>query len=105
VANHPFGMLEGAILGSMLPRIRQDVKLMTNYLLAGLPEIEDKCIFVDPFNGPGSLAINQRALRQAIRWLKSGGLLVMFPAGEVSHWQYCLLAKSRTLNGLTPRRV
>jgi hypothetical protein len=55
VANHPFGMLEGAILGSMLPRIRRDVKIMTNYLLAGLPEIEDQCIFVDPFNGTRSL--------------------------------------------------
>src|ERR1700758_5138609 len=27
VANHPFGMLEGAILGTMLPHIRPDVKI------------------------------------------------------------------------------
>jgi len=87
VANHPFGMLEGAILGSMLPRVRSDVKIMANYLLAGLPEIEGQCIFVDPFKTRGATAINQRALRQALRWLQSGGLLVVFPAGEVSHWR------------------
>jgi putative hemolysin len=81
-------MLEGAILGVLLPRVRPDVKIMANYLLAGLPEIEQHCIFVDPFNGPGSIAINCRALRQAIDWLKSGGLLVIFPAGEVSHWSF-----------------
>jgi putative hemolysin len=87
VANHPFGMLEGAIVGTMLPRIRPDVKIMTNYLLAGLPEIENQCIFVDPFKSKSASTINQRALRQALRWLKSGGMLVMFPAGEVSHWR------------------
>jgi putative hemolysin len=87
VANHPFGMLEGAILGTMLPRIRGDLKIMTSYLLDGLPEIENQCIFVDPFKSEGSIAINQRALRQALRWLNCGGMLVVFPAGEVSHWR------------------
>lgn len=87
VANHPFGMLEGAILGTMLPRLRPDVRIMANYLLAGLPEVENQCIFVDPFQGAGAAAINSRALRKAIRWLQSGGLVVIFPAGEVSHWK------------------
>ncbi len=87
VANHPFGLLEGAILGTMLPRVRPDVKILTNYLLAGLPEAEEQCIFVDPFKGPGAGAINSRALRRAIRWLKGGGMVVIFPAGEVSHWK------------------
>lgn len=87
VANHPFGLLEGAILGTMLPRLRPDVKIMANYLLAGLPEVEQHCIFVDPFKGQSSVAINSRALRRAIGWLKSGGMVVIFPAGEVSHWK------------------
>jgi putative hemolysin len=87
VANHPFGLLEGAILGTMLPRLRPDVKIMANYLLAGLPEADGQCIFVDPFQGPGSTAINSRALRKSIQWLKSGGMVVIFPAGEVSHWK------------------
>jgi putative hemolysin len=87
VANHPFGLLEGAILGTMLPRIRPDVKIMANYLLAGLPEAEDQCIFVDPFRGQSSTAINSRGLRRAIHWVRSGGMVVIFPAGEVSHWK------------------
>jgi hypothetical protein len=41
IANHPFGMLETAVLGTMLPRIRRDVKNMTNYVLAGLPETSE----------------------------------------------------------------
>jgi putative hemolysin len=30
---------------------------------------------------------NRRALREALAWLQKGGMLAMFPSGEVSHWQ------------------
>jgi putative hemolysin len=86
VANHPFGMLEGAILGTLLSRIRPDVKTMANCLLAGIPELRPHCIFVDPFQLDGSSAVNYRAMRESIAWLGRGGMLVVFPAGEVAHW-------------------
>jgi putative hemolysin len=84
-ANHPFGVLDGAILGALLSRARPDVKVLTNFLLSGIPELHEHCIFVDPFGNPQSAAINRRALRQAVAWLRAGGMLAMFPAGEVSH--------------------
>ena len=85
VANHPFGMIEGPILGSVLPRIRPDVKIMTNSLLWEFPELRPICIFVNPFGGGESLKENQRGLKEALLWLKNGGMLVIFPAGEVAH--------------------
>jgi putative hemolysin len=60
---------------------------MTNSLLAGIPELRECCIFVDPFGGPQSAQTNQCGLRQALSWLDAGGMLGTFPAGEVSHWQ------------------
>src|SRR5262249_562632 len=48
VANHPYGMLDGAVLAVLLGRVRPDVKIMTNFLLEGVPELEEHCIFVDP---------------------------------------------------------
>jgi putative hemolysin len=48
VANHPYGMLDGAVLGALLARVRPDVKVMTNFLLEGVPELRHCCIFVDP---------------------------------------------------------
>ncbi len=86
-ANHPFGLLDGAILGCLLGRVRPDVKILTNFLLAEIPELHDHCFFVDPFGHSGSVGRNRRALQQSVEWLKSGGLLVIFPAGEVSHIQ------------------
>jgi putative hemolysin len=87
IANHPFGILDGAILGALLSQVRSDVKILTNFLLAGIPELHEHCIFVDPFNNPRSADLNRRGLQRAIAWLRAGGMLAMFPAGEVSHLQ------------------
>jgi putative hemolysin len=88
VANHPFGMLEGAVLSAALSRVRPDIKIMTSHLLAGVPELEASCIFVDPFHRAASTRANIAPLKRAIRWLRSGGMLLIFPAGEVSHWDF-----------------
>jgi putative hemolysin len=50
VANHPFGVLDGAALEVLLSRVRRDVKILTNSLLEGIPELHEHCIFVDPFH-------------------------------------------------------
>jgi putative hemolysin len=93
VANHPFGMLDGAMLAALLTRVRPDVKVMTNYLLRDVPELARHCIFVDPFQNdsatrPSSTDTNRRALREALAWLQNGRMLAIFPAGEVSQWQF-----------------
>jgi putative hemolysin len=91
VANHPFGMLDGAVLAVLLTRVRPDVKVMTNYLLRDVPELARHCIFVDPFQGDvnsSGIHVNRRAIREALAWLQQGGMLAIFPAGEVSHWQF-----------------
>jgi putative hemolysin len=87
VANHPYGMLDGAILTVLLTRVRPDVKVLTNFLLADVPELKRHCIFVDPFRTDRSLEANQKAMREALAWLQMGGMLAIFPSGEVSHWQ------------------
>ena len=54
VANHPFGGIEGIIMGAILQRVRPDVKIMANYLLSAIPEMRDLFIFVDPVRRSGS---------------------------------------------------
>src|SRR5579862_722707 len=93
VANHPFGLIEGAILGSLLLSVRPDVRIMANNLLSAMPEATEMCIFVDPFGGEGAARANRKGLKDAIAWMKQGGLLTVFPAGEVSH----LNLKERTI--------
>ena len=87
VANHPFGGAEGLVLANVLSKIRPDTKIIANSILQDIPEFHDMMYFVDPFGGPTAAASNVQASRQALRWLKKGGLLVVFPAGEVSTWK------------------
>jgi len=87
VANHPYGVLDGAILTVLLTRVRPDVKVLTNFLLADVPELQNHCIFVDPFQTDRSVESNRRAVREALAWLQQAGMLAIFPSGEVSHWQ------------------
>lgn len=86
VANHPYGLADGLILGALLLKIRPDIKFMANSLLASAElEASRKYIIpVNPFGGPESAIANRKGVRQCVEWLRSGGLLIMFPAGEVS---------------------
>ncbi len=93
LSNHPFGILDGVMLADLLTRARPDVRILTNQLLGELPELTPLCFFIDPFDRPESRVSNGRALRQAISHLRAGGLLLVFPAGEVSHFDL----KKRTI--------
>ena len=74
VANHPYGVLDGAILALLLTRARPDVKVLTNSLLAEIPELQQHCIFVDPFQTGRSVELNRRAFSEALSWLRQGGM-------------------------------
>jgi putative hemolysin len=88
VVNHPFGILEGAVLTTLLSGIRKDVKFLANGVLTAIPAIRDLIIPVDPISGPSAIRSNRGGLRQSLDYLASGGMLVVFPAGEVSHFQW-----------------
>ncbi|MGD9932839.1 MAG: lysophospholipid acyltransferase family protein [Dehalococcoidia bacterium] len=83
VANHPHGALDGLALASLLRWIRSDVKLLGNRLLDRIPEMRDSVVPVDSFRPAG--AHNAGGVRAALAWLRDGHVLVVFPAGEVSH--------------------
>lgn len=88
VANHPFGGIEGIILAQILKAVRPDVKIMANFLLSRVPEMREHLLFVDPFGSDRSAKKNITPLREAIRWVEAGKMLVVFPAGAVSHLQW-----------------
>ncbi len=85
VANHPFGGVEGIILPALLGQVRRDVKLVANYLLRQVAELHDLFIYVDPFGTHQSPRASLAGLREAVAWLQQGGVVAIFPAGEVSH--------------------
>lgn len=83
VANHPFGALEAAILVTAMRQIRPDVRILTNQWFMAVAELRDVMIPVD-VAGHESIA----GVRRAIAFLRGGGLLIVFPAGAVSHFHW-----------------
>jgi putative hemolysin len=86
VANHPFGALDGLAAIRIVGARRLDLRVLANVDLASIPELASTILAVDPFTSAGSSARNSRALRQAWRWLEQEHALVVFPAGEVAHF-------------------
>ncbi len=85
-SNHPFGMLDGILMAALLLRLRPDVKLLANQLLACMEELSQHCILVDNMMGEGHEEANRRGIREALEWVKQGHMLIVFPAGEVASW-------------------
>lgn len=86
VANHPYGAIEGIMVVQLLLSVRPDVKVMANFLLERIPQLREFFIFVDPFGGAESKRNNLKGMRQSIEHVTNGGCLVIFPAGEVAHF-------------------
>ncbi len=85
VSNHPFGGIDGMILARSLSLVRKDIRILVNYFLMNIPDMGPLFFAVDPFGTKGSTRKNIVSLAQTARWVKNGGLLMVFPAGEVSH--------------------
>lgn len=79
VANHPLGMVDALALLDLVGRIRPDVRILGNDVLAMVPQLAELLLPVDVFgHGTGS------RMRAVYRALESGQVLLLFPAGEVS---------------------
>lgn len=84
VANHPFGVIDGLLLGHLATAIRPDTKIMTHSLLCQVPEARE---FLMPVDFSGTLEAAQTSARTRLRcveWLRHGHAVGLFPAGSVS---------------------
>jgi putative hemolysin len=88
VANHPFGCIEALWLFIFLSRLGRDYRVMANSLLLRFESLAPKIIPVNPFGGSAAARQNLGPLKQSLAWLKSGGILALFPAGEVSSFDW-----------------
>ena len=84
IANHPFGGVDGMIIGELLTARRADYLLLGNSLLGRVPGIRCWLLPVNPFGGAAASRENVRVMKEARRHLEAGGCLATFPAGEVS---------------------
>ncbi len=85
IANHPFGIIDGLILCSLISNKRKDFKIMTHETLKFLPQLESFILPVD-FSDDRKETIKQniKTANQAKTHLLNNGVLIIFPSGSVS---------------------
>src|SRR5476651_2670430 len=80
IANHPIGTLDGLALLHAVSLVRSDVKVVANRLLSNVESLSSLMIPVD--NMGNRTRRSQVALMH--EHLENQGVLIVFPAGEVS---------------------
>lgn len=84
VANHPFGILDGLMLGHVLARRRGDFRILAHEVFRRAEALE-RVILPIAFDGSrAAQARNLRTRAQALQHLAGGGAIGIFPGGTVA---------------------
>jgi putative hemolysin len=86
VANHPFGGFDGLLLIKYIAMVRPDVKVIGNFLLKKVDPVSGYFINGHIFENrqDHTSGIHSEEISEAITHLQKGGVLCLFPAGDLS---------------------
>ncbi len=84
VSNHPFGIGDGIALGAIAERFGRPFKLLINQRLARVPEIEPYILPLSFDATKEAVEMNLATRVEAVRLLKAGGTVGIFPGGGVA---------------------
>lgn len=84
VSNHPYGILDGLCLGHIMARTRSDFRILAHRVFKKAEDI-DRVILPVSFDGTKeAVKLNLETRNEAVRYLKQGGCIGIFPGGTVS---------------------
>jgi len=84
VANHPFGLLDGLIICSIICDIRKDYKILINEEVSQIDQIREYLLPIKFSSVTADIKKNIITKKKAIEHLNSNGILITFPSGEVA---------------------
>ncbi len=84
IANHPYGILDGLMLGHLMSRTRGDFRIMANSVFSLSAQIEKHLLPISFDTSREALGINLATRKAALRYLGEGGAVGVFPGGTVS---------------------
>lgn len=84
IANHPYGILDGLMLGKMLAERRKGFKIMANAVFNRAPDLNQHLLPISFDADKAALALNIATRKTALRYLSDGGAIGIFPGGTVS---------------------
>ncbi len=87
ISNHPLGGIDGILLLKLMIEQRPDFKIIANFLLHRIEPLKPYVMPVNPFEEHKDAKSSITGFKQAIRHIREGHPLGIFPAGEVSTYR------------------
>ena len=84
VANHPYGILDGLIMGYLLSALRGDFRMLAHRVFRRAAELDRVILPVNFDATPEAARENLQARAAALDYLGRGGAIGIFPGGTVS---------------------
>ncbi len=84
IANHPYGILDGLMMGHILSTVRGDFRIMANSVFKKAEELNRVLLPISFDDNREAMAMNIATRKEALRYLGDGGAIGIFPGGTVS---------------------
>ncbi|WP_425098244.1 lysophospholipid acyltransferase family protein [Tropicibacter sp. S64] len=84
IANHPYGILDGLMMGHILSIVRGDFRILANSVFRKAEELNRVVLPVDFDGSKEALKLNLETRRVALDYLGQGGCIGIFPGGTVA---------------------
>ncbi|MEQ8292047.1 MAG: lysophospholipid acyltransferase family protein [Roseovarius sp.] len=84
IANHPYGILDGLMMGRILSQTRRDFRILAHQVFRKAEDLNRIILPIDFEETKEAMALNLQTRRVAHEYLGNGGAIGIFPGGTVS---------------------
>ena len=84
VANHPYGILDGLMMGHILSQTRGDFRILAHKVFRKAEDLNKVILPISFDETKEALALNLETRKTALAYLATGGAIGIFPGGTVS---------------------
>ena len=84
IANHPYGILDGLIMGHILSTVRGDFRILANSVFRKAEDLNKIVLPISFEDTRDAVQLNIETRKTALQYLADGGAIGVFPGGTVS---------------------
>jgi len=84
IANHPYGILDGLMMGHILAQVRGDFRILAHRVFRKARDIERVILPISFDETKDAMRQNLETRKTALEYLGAGGAIGIFPGGTVS---------------------
>jgi putative hemolysin len=84
IANHPYGILDGLMMGHILSKTRGDFRILAHQVFRKAEDLNRVILPIAFYETKEAVKLNLETRKTALNYLNEGGAIGVFPGGTVS---------------------